>query len=102
MALVTALTSVDGMCRPLGYQAFVFVGGKFAGTISPRPMDSRADGSSGQIHLSSTSTLTVGFVRYKPSDALCCPSRRQIVTYTIDRAGARPLLVPRSVMPLAR
>jgi LppP/LprE lipoprotein len=102
VALVTALTSVDGMCRPLGYQAFVFVDGKFAGTISPVPMDSRSDGSTGPIHLTSTSTITVGFSRYKPSDALCCPSRRQIVTYSIDRAGARPLLVPRTVTPLTK
>jgi cellobiose-specific phosphotransferase system component IIB len=102
VALVTALTSVDGMCRPLGYQAFVFIGGKFAGTVSPKPMDSRADGSNGPIHLMSPSTLTVGFSRYKPDDALCCPSRRQIVTYVIDRTGARPLLVPRTVTPLTK
>ncbi len=100
VALVTALTRVDGMCRPLGYQGFVFVNGKLAGTVSPTPMDSRTDGSTGPIHLSSASTLTVGFSRYESSDALCCPSKRQIVTYTIDRTGARPLLVPRDMKPL--
>ena len=102
VALVTALTSVDGMCRPLGYQGFIFVGGKLAGTVSPTPMDSRTDGSTSPIHLTSPSSLTVGFVRYKPSDALCCPWKRQIVTYTIERNGPRPLLVPRSVMPLGK
>jgi hypothetical protein len=102
VALVTALTGVDGMCRPLGFQAFVFVGGKLAGTVAPKPMDSRSDGSSGPIHLNTASNLTVGFARYQPDDALCCPSKRQIVTYTIDRTGPRPLLVPRSVMPLGR
>jgi LppP/LprE lipoprotein len=102
VALVTALTGVDGMCRPLGYQAFVFVGGKLAGTVSPQPMDSRADGSTSPIHLMSASTLTVGFARYAATDARCCPSKRQIVTYTIDRSGPRPLLVPRTVMPLGK
>ncbi len=102
VALVTALTSVDPMCRPLGYQAFLFVGGKLAGTVSPSPMDSRSDGSAGPIHLTTVTSLTVGFARYKPADARCCPSKRQIVTYNMDRSGARPLLVPRSVMPLGR
>jgi hypothetical protein len=102
VALVMALTSVDGMCRPLGYQGFVFVGGKLAGTISPKPMDSRMDGSTSPIHLTSVSTLTVGFNRYTGSDALCCPSKRQIVTYRIERTGPRPLLVPGTVMPLGR
>lgn len=100
VSLVMALSSADGMCRPLGYQGFVFVGGKLAGTIAPKPMDSRTDGAASPIHLTSTSRLTVGFSRYEPSDALCCPSHRQIVTYTIERTGPRPLLVPRDVASL--
>jgi hypothetical protein len=102
VSLVMALSTADGMCRPLGYQGFVFVGGKLAGTVSPRPMDSRMDGSSAPIHLASTSRLTVGFNRYTESDALCCPSKRQIVTYKIERTGPRPLLVPREVAALGR
>jgi hypothetical protein len=102
VALVMALTSVDGMCRPLGYQGFIFVGGKLAGTIAPQPMDTRMDGSTSPIHLTSTSTLTVGFNRYTGADARCCPSKRQIVTYRIERTGPRPLLVPGTVMPLGR
>jgi hypothetical protein len=37
--VVRALSGYDGMCRPLGYNAFVFVDGQFAGTISPDVMD---------------------------------------------------------------
>jgi hypothetical protein len=48
------------------------------------------------------STLTVGFARYKSTDVPSCPSRRQIVTYTIERSGPRPLLVPQTVMPLGK
>jgi hypothetical protein len=102
VSLVMALSTADGMCRPLGYQGFVFVGGKLAGTVSPKPMDARMDGSSAPIHLTSTSMLTVGFNRYTESDALCCPSKRQIVTYKIERTGPRPLLVPRDVAALGR
>ena len=43
--VVAALSGYDGMCRPLGYNVFVFVDGQFAGTISPDVMDSRTDGS---------------------------------------------------------
>jgi hypothetical protein len=102
VALVMALTSVDGMCRPQGYQGFVFVGGRLAGTVSPEPMNTRMDGSTGQIHLTSTSRLIIGFNRYMPDDARCCPSKRQIVTYNIERSGPRPLLIPRDVVPLGR
>ena len=43
-SLIVAGSDVDGMCRPLGYQGFVFVGDVLAGTIAPAPMDSRSDG----------------------------------------------------------
>src|SRR5689334_13774205 len=39
--VVRALSGYDGMCRPLGYNEFVFVDGQFAGTLSPDLMDSR-------------------------------------------------------------
>src|ERR1051325_9169879 len=44
VVLLLALSSYDGMCRPWGFNAFVFAGGRFAGTLSPQPMNSRADG----------------------------------------------------------
>ena len=31
-----ATSSADGMRRPNGYQAFAFVNGTFAGTVSPK------------------------------------------------------------------
>src|SRR5262245_33619992 len=43
--VLLALSGFDGMCRPLGYQAFVYSGSKFVGTLSPIPMNSRSDGS---------------------------------------------------------
>ena len=47
----TALAGFDGMCRPLGYQAFVYSEGRYAGTLSPVPMNSRTDGSLTRVHL---------------------------------------------------
>src|SRR5262245_6868847 len=31
--VVGAMTGADGMCRPTGYNLFVFVGGRFAGAL---------------------------------------------------------------------
>jgi hypothetical protein len=83
--MVQALSAVDGMCRPRGYQAFVFVNGKFAGTLAPTPMNARADGSLGSATLGNNQ-ITAQFERYSPTDALCCPSRISSVTYQVDPA----------------
>jgi hypothetical protein len=92
--IVWAATGADGMCRPLGYQGFLFVDGKFAGTVSPRPMDSRTDGSLGRITPVGTDQLDLEFARYAGADALCCPSRSSTVRYAIRRDGAGPVLAP--------
>ncbi|MGN6674021.1 MAG: LppP/LprE family lipoprotein [Thermomicrobiales bacterium] len=84
--VVQAMSAVDGMCRPRGYQAFVFMNGQFAGTLAPAPMNARADGSLGSITLASNQ-ITGQFQRYSPADPLCCPSRISTVTYQVDPAG---------------
>jgi hypothetical protein len=97
--VVRGLAGYDGMCRPLQYQEFVFVDGAFAGTISPTPMDSRADGAGDVDGLTSTESgaqLTATFRRYSPEDPLCCPSATSSVTYGVDRASA-PRIVPAAV-----
>lgn len=94
--IVTALSGFDGMCRPLGFQAFVYWEGRYAGTLSPVPMDSRTDGSLTDIHLSSATNISVDFARYKESDALCCPSRISSVVYNLRRDDI-PTLTPTNV-----
>jgi hypothetical protein len=90
--VVQATTGYDGMCRPVGYQAFVFVDGAFAGTISPEPMSSRTDGAGSVIDVRDAQ-LSARFVRYAPTDALCCPSLGAVtVEYTIERTPGGPLL----------
>ncbi|MFN8557187.1 MAG: LppP/LprE family lipoprotein [Dehalococcoidia bacterium] len=102
--VVLGASNYDGMCRPLGYQVFVFADGLFAGTVAPVPMDSRTDGAAGPSSLVDGDRLNVTFSRYAPSDPLCCPSRTSSVTYAIDRAGAAPVLRATSVFttPLSR
>lgn len=99
--IVGGLSTSDGMCRPLHFNAFVFVGGRFAGTLSPLLMDSRADGVlAGGIRIAADDTLTAEFSRYTDKDALCCPSARVRVRYRIDRGGTSPVVVPVDARPI--
>jgi len=79
----TALAGFDGMCRPMGYQAFVYSEGRYAGTLSPVPMNSRTDGSLTRVHLVRSTAITAEFARYRDSDPLCCPSRTSTVEYRV-------------------
>ena len=91
--VIGGMAGSDGMCRPTDYNLFVFVGGRFAGTLSPVPMTSRLDASSGVVRLP-LPQITAEFSRYKPSDPLCCPSSRVTVRYRIDRATTGTVVVP--------
>ena len=81
------------MCRPVTYNLFVFVGGRFAGVLSPTSMASRLDSSSGVVRLP-LPAITAEFARYTGTDALCCPSSRVTVRYRIDRTAAGPVVAP--------
>jgi hypothetical protein len=96
LVVLTAATSVDGMCRPNGFQGFVFVGGVYAGTIAPKTMDSRTDGAlSGLgIALFSAHDFNASFARYGPDDALCCPHATTYVSYEVRTAGGIMRVVP--------
>ncbi|MCI0388404.1 MAG: YbaY family lipoprotein [Acidobacteria bacterium] len=97
VSVVSAASDVDGMCRPLGYQYFVFIGGRFAGTVAPDPMNARTDGSASTVRLVNHSELWVEFDRYQQSDPLCCPSQKTTVRYRIERGSAGAVLVPQTV-----
>lgn len=91
--IVTATSGFDGMCRPIGYQAFIYVEARYAGTLSPVLMDSRSDGALMNARLISATNISAEFARYSASDPLCCPSQTSIVNYTI-RPDEIPDLVP--------
>lgn len=90
---VAAGTAAAGQtCEPTAFNLFVFVGGRFAGTLSPVPMSPARDGAAGAIRLTGAGTITAEFARYRPTDAACCPSSVVRVTYRLNRAGATPVL----------
>jgi hypothetical protein len=95
--LIPAQAGFDGMCRPWGYNYFVFVDGQFAGTIAPQAMNARTDGAAQSVNFfgGSTARIFAEFARYTPSDALCCPSSTSSVQYTIQVSP--PLVIPNSV-----
>ena len=90
--VIAAAASYDGMCRPLQYQYFAFVRGVFAGTLSPRLMDSRTDGALSRVSFESGSRLNVQYLRYALTDALCCASRTTSVIFEIS--GDKPVIQP--------
>jgi heat shock protein HslJ len=94
--VVTATSSFDGMCRPIQYHAFVYWEGRYAGTLSPVPMDSRTDGAIANIRLTSTTSLSAEFNRYRQSDPLCCPSGISTVLFNLkpdDVPDLRPVSI---------
>lgn len=94
--LVLATAYYDGMCRPWQFNAFVFVDGRFAGTLSPVAMNSRFDGVLNLApKLTSQATIEAAFTRYAESDPLCCPSRPQtLVSYRIEGTAGSSTVVP--------
>ncbi|MDQ3636175.1 MAG: META domain-containing protein [Acidobacteriota bacterium] len=92
--VVSTAEAFDGMCRPLKFQTYVFVGKLLAGTLSPAQMDSRTDGALVNVQLTGEKNLTAEYVRYREADALCCPYKTEMVTFQIKPDGKNSLLVP--------
>lgn len=95
--ILGAMADADGMCRPAEFNVFVFVGGQFAGTLSPALMTSRTDGSAGVVRLAADGMIAAQFERYSEKDPLCCPSGRMAVRYRIERKPGAAIVVPVSV-----
>ena len=81
--VVHAFLEFDSQCRDLQGQAFVFVDGRLIGTLSPRRMSARTDGSLGDVSLSESGGITAKFFRYGQSDGLCCPSKESVAVYSL-------------------
>jgi hypothetical protein len=78
----------------MDFQVFVFTNGKFSGTLSPIPMDSRTDGSLFKLELYREGMIDASFNRYVPGDAQCCASGESRVFYKVDTQSKPPSLVP--------
>lgn len=92
--IVTGASDTDAMCRPVGFQVFVFFERKFAGTLSPVLMNSRADLSLGRVSLSRERSIQAEYARYSESDPLCCPSAAETVEFAIEDRPSGPVVVP--------
>jgi hypothetical protein len=92
IVVIRGTASYDGMCQPRQYQAFVFVRGVFAGTLSPQLMDSRTGGALSRVTLRSNDQLAAEYERYAATDPLCCPSKTTSVE--IEIAKDTPVLRP--------
>jgi hypothetical protein len=91
--IVAGMTAASPGCEPTLFNLFVFVGGTFAGTVSPAMMAPSRDGVAGAVRITGPDAITVEFARFAPADTECCPSSRVRVTYRIEKAGAGPTLV---------
>lgn len=90
--IIPATAGYDGMCRPWGYNIFVFDSGEFAGTVSPDPMHSRFDGAESTTTLVGDDHFFSTFLRYQPNDPLCCPSGTSNVEYMISHTANGPVV----------
>ena len=94
--VVAGTTDATAACEPIDFNLFVFVDGRFAGTLSPAPMRANKDGAAGAVRITGADTITAEFARYALDDPECCPSRRVRVSYQVNEAGeavVRPLSV---------
>jgi LppP/LprE lipoprotein len=90
--VIEGIAWLDGLCRPIRYQEFVFVDGTFAGTIAPTLMSSRA-GDPGRVEWFNRDSVHVEFERFRPGDAFCCPSGAPVrLTFNINRTPSGPVL----------
>ena len=103
--VLTGASDFDGMCRPNGFQTFVFYHGTFIGTISPDLMNSRTDGVQREVFISPSfgrpgapPSLIATFSRYTATDPLCCPSSASSVQYQIEYTSGGWVLTATSVM----
>ncbi|MPZ20602.1 MAG: hypothetical protein GEV06_22225 [Luteitalea sp.] len=92
--LLAGMTAADEACQPTHFQMFVFVQGRFAGTLSPQPMTTGRDGSAGAVRIIEADIIRGEFARFQDSDAPCCPTSRMTVQYRIDRTGKHALVIP--------
>lgn len=83
VTVINGMASVDGMCRPMQFNSFVFVANRFAGTLSPDVMDSRTDGAMATARLNDLTSISAEFSRYTSNDAMCCPSQISLVNFEI-------------------
>ena len=107
LSVIQAMTGVDHTCRPLGFQAFMFQGKRFLGTLAPIPMNARTDGALDGMVFPSASHITIDahgyvvqayFERYAKEDATCCASGVTRVSYLLAGPPKQPHVAASAVL----
>jgi len=80
--VVTAASSQDGQCRPVGLTVFVFRDGRAVGMIRPRESTAVPEPS-----LKNAGALVVNMDYWGPDDAHCCPSKHTSIVVVIGEHG---------------
>ena len=92
--VVRGVTDVDEKCRPVIYQDLVFVGGLFAGTVSPTRLTWGEDGDLWSRALASPNHLVAQFAQYYPETPQCCPAGVVALDLQLQRPGGPAVVVP--------
>ncbi len=94
VTVLTGLRALSPDCSPGVFQAFVFVAGRYAGTLSPTLMTTGQDGVVRMVRVLPDQTITAEFARYAAGDSECCPSGRVRVTYRVEHQASGLRVVP--------
>ena len=98
--VVGGMSDATEDCAPASFNFFVFVGGAYAGTLSPVDMTTGKDGVVGMVRFPPGDVITAEFARYGLTDTECCPSGRVRVTYKVDRKRGGAVIVPTELRKL--
>ena len=92
--IIGGLVAADELCQPADFNLFVFVGGHFAGTLSPVLMRTQKDGSAGAVRIAGLDTITAEFSRFRDGDPSCRAWAHVAMRFRIDRTAPHVLVVP--------
>ena len=94
LEIIDGTSEADSQCQPATFNIFVFLAGRFVGTLSPDLMTSRRDGSPGAVRILANDAITAEFLRFRDRDPECCPSSHMAVRFQIDRTSPVPSIAP--------
>ncbi|MCC6177283.1 MAG: LppP/LprE family lipoprotein, partial [Chloroflexi bacterium] len=100
--VIEGATGFDPLGQPIQHQAFVFVDGAFAGTLSPDLMLGGADGVLDRAIVVNGDTILAQFRRYTGAEPIDSPSGMTAVSFQIERSESGPVVTPLGAQTVAR
>ncbi len=92
--IVGGLVAADELCQPADFNLFVFVGGRFAGTLSPIRMRPQMDGSPGAVRIAGLDAITAEFSRFRDGAPSCRAWAHVAMRFQIDRTTPQAVVGP--------